>query len=58
MTDIERELSGLASKLKEYRVDDHGLSYCGRGLKLNSEEDGTFNSLPFPKLRRYLSLAI
>ena len=45
MNDTDRELAALTSQLQTTRVDEQGLSFAGRSLKLNNVNDG--------KLRTY-----
>lgn len=42
MTDVNHDLSVLTSQLQNSHVDDQGLSFLGRTLKLNNEKDGKF----------------
>lgn len=42
MANIDRELSVLTSQLQKSHVEDQGLSFSGRTLKLNTEKDGKY----------------
>lgn len=42
MANIDRELSVLTSQLQKSYVEDQGLSFSGRTLKLNTEKDGKY----------------
>lgn len=40
MADVDRILSSLTNQLQNYQVEERGLSFFGRSLKLNCAEDG------------------
>ena len=44
MGDIDRELNSLTKQLSSYQVEEQGLSFFGKSLKLNNEKDGKMMS--------------
>lgn len=40
MAELDRQLNDLTSKLLAHHVEEPGLSFSGRMLKLNDEKDG------------------
>lgn len=40
MAELDRQLNDLTSKLHDYHVEESGLSFAERKLKLDNEKDG------------------